>query len=111
MYIKKNYTVRETFFLSGKHFTWIIPYVLLVAILYKYTGLREFSIPWLPLSIIGTAVAFYVGFKNNQAYDRLWEARMIWGGIVNSSRMWGSNIKAFVVDPVPQRIMKKIYSS
>src|SRR3990170_4735453 len=99
MYVKKNYNVRETLFISGKHFIWLIPYVLIIAILYQYTSLREFSIPWLPLSIIGTAVAFYVGFKNNQAYDRLWEARMIWGGIVNSSRMWGSNVKAFIVDP------------
>ena len=99
MFVKKNYTVSETLFTTGKHFRWLIPYVLIIAILYQYTPLREFNIPWLPLSIIGTAVAFYVGFKNNQAYDRLWEARMIWGGIVNSSRMWGSNIKAFVVDP------------
>jgi len=38
------------------------------------------------VSVIGTAVAFYVGFKNNQAYDRMWEARKIWGGIVNDSR-------------------------
>ena len=99
MYVKKNYNVRETLFISGKHFTWLVPYVLIIAILYQYTPLREFSIPWLPLSLIGTAVAFYVGFKNNQAYDRLWEARMIWGSIVNSSRMWGSNVKAFIVDP------------
>lgn len=99
MYIKKNYSVRELFIVTGKHFFWLVPYVLIIAILYQFTPLREFHIPWLPLSIIGTAVAFYVGFKNNQAYDRLWEARMIWGGIVNSSRMWGSNIKAFVVDP------------
>lgn len=99
MYIKKNYTVRETLFMSGKHFSWLVPYALLTAILHQYTPLREVNIPWLPLSIIGTAVAFYVGFKNNQAYDRLWEARMIWGSIVNSSRMWGSNIKAFVVEP------------
>lgn len=40
----------------------------------------------LPVSILGTAVAFYVGFKNNQAYDRFWEARTAWGLIVNSSR-------------------------
>jgi putative membrane protein len=99
MYIKKNYSVRETLFISGKHFSWLVPYALLIAVLYQYTALREFNIPWLPLSIIGTAVAFYVGFKNNQAYDRLWEARMIWGSIVNSSRMWGSNLKAFVVEP------------
>jgi putative membrane protein len=44
-------------------------------------------------------MAFYVGFKNNQAYERLWEARIIWGGIVNSRRMWGSNIKAFIINP------------
>ena len=27
-----------------------------------------------------------VGFQNNSAYDRIWEARKIWGGIVNASR-------------------------
>jgi putative membrane protein len=41
-------------------------------------------------------VAFYVGFKNNQAYDRMWEARKIWGGIVNDSRTWGMMIDGFV---------------
>jgi len=54
------------------------------------------QVPWLPISVIGTAVAFYVGFKNNQAYDRLWEARKIWGAIVNSSRAWGSIVKAYL---------------
>jgi putative membrane protein len=97
MIIRKNYTVAETMMITGKHFVWLVPYVVTVALLYRYSFLNNFSIPWLPLSVIGTGVAFYVGFKNNQAYDRLWEARMIWGGIVNSSRMWGSNIKAFLV--------------
>jgi predicted membrane chloride channel (bestrophin family) len=52
-------------------------------------------IPWVPVALIGTAEAFYVGFKNNQAYDRLWEARKIWGGIVNSSRSFTSMLYAF----------------
>ena len=43
-------------------------------------------IPWQPVSVIGIAIAFYLGFKNNSSYDRLWEARKIWGGIVNASR-------------------------
>ena len=97
MYVKKNYNLKETFFDSGKHLFWLAPYTLLIALLYRYTALRLFTIPWLPLSLIGTAVTFYVGFKNNQAYDRLWEARTVWGSIVNTSRMWGSNIKALVV--------------
>jgi ion channel-forming bestrophin family protein len=83
--------------LTGKHFLWLVPYVIIIALLYRYTALSNFNIPWLPLSLIGTAVAFYVGFKNNQAYDRIWEARIVWGSIVNSSRMWGSCVKALIV--------------
>lgn len=55
-------------------------------------------IPFLPLSTIGIAVAFYIGFKNNASYDRFWEARKIWGGIVNYSRTWGNQVLSFV-DP------------
>ncbi|MFB1022489.1 MAG: hypothetical protein QMC40_06990 [Vicingaceae bacterium] len=54
------------------------------------------------ISVIGTAVASYVGFKNNQAYDRLWEARKIWGGIVDSSRAWGSVSRSLVVTNLPK---------
>ena len=46
------------------------------------------SIPWAPIAMLGTAVAFVTGFKSNAAYGRLWEARTIWGGIVNASRTW-----------------------
>ena len=56
------------------------------------------SIPFLPLSTIGIAVAFYIGFKNNSSYDRFWEARKIWGGIVNYSRTWGNHVLAFLSD-------------
>ena len=49
--------------------------------------------PWLPIALIGTAVAFIIGFRNNVTYDRIWEARKIWGGIVNSSRSFGVLLK------------------
>jgi putative membrane protein len=56
------------------------------------------QIPFLPVSAIGIAVAFYIGFKNNSAYDRLWEARRIWGSLVNSSRTWGIQVLDFISD-------------
>jgi putative membrane protein len=108
MYVRKNYNISGILLLTGKHFMWLIPYVVTIALLYRYTSLSNFNIPWLPLSLIGTAVAFYVGFKNNQAYDRLWEARIIWGAIVNSSRMWSSNIKAFIVESVGEKTTEDI---
>lgn len=55
-------------------------------------------VPWLPLGALGTAVAFLVSFKNNASYDRLWEARKIWGGIVNASRSWTIMVKDFVTN-------------
>jgi putative membrane protein len=72
----------------------------LVFVLYELLGLKVIGIPFLPVATIGTAVAFYVGFKNNSAYDRLWEARRIWGSITNASRMWA----AMVTDIVGSRL-------
>jgi ion channel-forming bestrophin family protein len=50
------------------------------------------------VSTIGVAVSFYLGFKNNQSYDRFWEARTAWGGIVNSSRTWGNQVLSYISD-------------
>lgn len=83
---------------SGGHILWLTVWMGSVIALYQYTNWQWLTIPWLPLSLIGTAVAFYIGFKNNQAYDRLWEARKIWGAIVNSSREWGAAVKGFVTN-------------
>ena len=55
-------------------------------VLYDQLQWEWLRIPWQPVSVIGIAIAFYLGFKNNSSYDRLWEARKIWGGIVNASR-------------------------
>lgn len=70
------------------------------AIVYLHERLTEYgynlAVPFAPLATIGVAVAFYIGFKNNQAYDRYWEARKIWGGIVNVCRSWGSHVVGYV---------------
>lgn len=96
MYVYKNFDFKSIMRFSGGHLIWITAWATLVVVLFEATHWEWLHIPWLPLSVIGTAVAFYIGFKNNQAYDRLWEARKIWGAIVNSSRAWGSAVKHFV---------------
>ncbi len=96
MFVTKNFTFRQVLSFSSYHLTWITIYTIAVTVIHEIFHAKWMSIPWLPISIIGTAVAFYLGFKNNQAYDRLWEARKIWGAIVNNSRRWGTTVKAFV---------------
>lgn len=64
--------------------------------LFKGLGLYWLHLPWLPIGVVGTAVAFIVSFKNNASYDRLWEARKIYGGIVNSSRSFTLMLNDFI---------------
>src|SRR6187455_2159394 len=76
-------------------------YVLLLlatipTVLFQVFGLKWIAIPWVPVALVGNAAAFIVGFKNTQTYNRLWEARQIWGAIVNASRSWGIMTKDFV---------------
>ena len=96
MFIKKNFSLKDILRFTGRHLIWLTLWSTFVTVVYEYFHWEWLHIPWLPLSVIGTAVAFYVGFKNNSAYDRLWEARKIWGAIINSSRMWGANVRAYI---------------
>ncbi len=98
MYVKRN--IRASIILS---FAWrnLIKFtvwstIVVVSFIYLKTIDINIGIPFLPISTIGIAVAFYVGFKNSQSYDRFWEGRKIWGGIVNYSRTWANQVLSFV---------------
>ncbi len=89
MHAGRFFSLGQTIFWTRKSILIFMLTSTIPVILYKYVGLHWIAFPWFPIALIGTAVAFYLGFKNNASYDRLWEARKIWGGIVNSSRSWG----------------------
>lgn len=61
-------------------------YAILVGYMDQYGFLAKISIPIAITGVFGTAVALLLGFRTNQAYERWWEARIIWGAIVNDSR-------------------------
>ncbi len=103
MYIKRNYGFFMTFNWSKKPFFIGLAGSAIVTSIY-YFGHIDLSFPWQPLSLLGIAVAFYLGFKNNSSYDRTWEARKIWGGIVNSSRSLGAMVVAFMQHPDQERL-------
>lgn len=67
------------------------------------------AIPWVPVALIGTATAFISGFKNTQTYNRTWEARQVYGAIINTSRSFGIMIKDFVRtdDQVKETLLHK----
>ena len=46
-------------------------------------GKLQLDLPFPVVAMLATALAIFLAFRNNSAYDRWWEAREIWGGIVN----------------------------
>ena len=39
-----------------------------------------------PFTLIGVALAIFLGFRNSTSYERFWEARKLWGSLLNDSR-------------------------
>lgn len=64
----------------------IMAYSILVWVLYHNFHFVRIAIPLSVPAILGTVISLLLGFRSNQAYDRWWEARHIWGAIVNDSR-------------------------
>lgn len=66
----------------------LISTVVSVGIWWMYeNGIAQVSLPFSIAAILGSALAIFIAFRNNSAYGRWWEARTVWGGIVNSSRV------------------------
>lgn len=98
MLTRRNYSVKEMLGWTRRYIFIFLILSLIPVVL--YTGLRWYwlHLPWLPIGLVGTALAFIISFKNNASYGRLWEARKIWGGIVNASRSFAIMVNDFITN-------------
>jgi putative membrane protein len=65
---------------------------LVVVVAYKALHWDWVALPHIPLALYGSAIGIIVAFRNNSAYARWWEARTLWGSIVNNSRSWARQV-------------------
>lgn len=65
-----------------------------VYFLYHNQYLEKASLPFSVAAILGSALAIFLAFRNNNSYNRWWEARTIWGSIINNSRIFARQIIA-----------------
>lgn len=77
----------------------VVIYVVAFDLIHRYFEAVVMNIPIAIPTIIGTVISLLLAFKSNQAYDRWWEARMIWGAIVNDSRTLLRQVIGFYKDP------------
>jgi putative membrane protein len=67
-----------------------------------------FKAPSLPLTIFGSALALFLGFRSNSAYQRWWEGRILWGAMINASRSLARATRNFLPDPVARDLKREI---
>lgn len=70
-------------------------YTILVLGLEEYFGDHIYKISGQIVSVFGLAVAFFLGFRMNSAYDRWWEARKIFGELTNNTRSFVTKLYAY----------------
>ena len=99
MYIKRYYSLWMTIKWSKKALLYGTLYSAAIIVVYELSHV-PFALPWQPISVIGVAVAFFLSFKNNSSYDRTWEARKIWGRIINESRTFAAAILSMPAEAV-----------
>jgi ion channel-forming bestrophin family protein len=98
MHSGKSYTLPHFLLWTRRNLVWPLVIGIAATALYQLAGFKWLSIPWTVVALLGGATAFIAGFKNVQTYSRTWEARQIWGGVVGSSRAWGTMCRDFVSD-------------
>jgi len=84
----------------GKPLLMLVVYDLIVVAAYKVMHWNWVALPHIPLALFGSAIGIIVAFRNQSSYARWWEARTLWGAIVNNSRSWARQV---VTVMLPQR--------
>lgn len=67
-----------------------------------------FKAPSLPLTLFGTALALFLGFRTNSAYQRWWEGRQLWGLMINASRNIARSARNFLPEPDAHDLKRSI---
>ncbi len=98
MIVRKNLKFSKIIQVSWKS---LLSYAIIGAsafLLYDHFEFKQFTIPFAVVGTLGTALAIILGFRNSASYDRWWESRKIWGGIVNTSRTLGRQVTTLISD-------------
>ena len=104
MIVRKHLRWRRVLNKSRGFLSYIIILSSLVYLLQRaeqghYFELFLIHLPFAVVAMLATALAIFLAFRNNSAYDRWWEGRKKWGMIINRTRDFVRQSCAFVSDP------------
>ncbi len=83
---------------------------LSLIVLYFNGRIYEYKVPLNPtiFTLIGLALAIFMGFCNTASYDRFWEGRKLWGSLVIEARSLNRQVLTLIHDDSPEFQEEKI---
>jgi putative membrane protein len=94
MIVKRNFNPIKVVQYVITELVFAITISVIVFVLHKQ-NVTSVTLPFSISAILGSALAIFIAFRNNSSYGRWWEARTLWGGIINSSRVLARLIITF----------------
>jgi putative membrane protein len=92
MIVPRGPQLRRLVAYVGRPLLLLVLYDAAVVLAFKVLGWTWVALPHIPLALFGSSIGLIVAFRNNSSYGRWWEARTLWGGIVNNSRAWARQV-------------------
>lgn len=89
MIVKKRYGLSILIKETLPSLTILALWDFVVVILFQIYHQNWMEQPALPISLMGSALALFLGIRNNAAYSRWWEGRTLWGAVTNNCRSFG----------------------
>ncbi len=99
MIVKRNFDLQKVFWNIRFETLTTLLVAITVFLLHKFKVI-DIALPFSIAGILGSALAIFIVFRNQSSYARWWEARTIWGGIINNSRIFARQIIANVDNAV-----------
>ena len=96
MHTGKAYKLSEFLLWTRRSIFWLLILGIVSTTLYEFFDLKWLAIPFTIIGLVGTATAFIIAFRNQETYNRTWEARQIWGATMSATRSWAMMCRDFV---------------
>ncbi|SJZ85583.1 bestrophin family protein [Sediminibacterium ginsengisoli] len=74
----------------------LLAFAVVIGLFDLHPAVKQISLPLAIPALLGTAVSLLLAFRTSQSYERWWEARIVWGGIVNDSRTFIREVITFL---------------
>lgn len=92
--VKRNFSPLKVLSYVWSPLAYATAVAVVVVLLHSASGSAQLTVPFAPVGTLGAALAIFVAFRNNASYGRWWEARTVWGGIHNNSRILARQLVA-----------------